>query len=175
MGLGSRGVDRGADALLVGLYLAVVGVVLVAVFCRYVLNRSLAWSDELVRYAFVWFTLLGGAVAVRERANIRVELLVGRLPPRARRVLEALVLAGVCLFLAACVGLGVAWVVTTRGAVTPALQWPLNLLFYASLPCASALALFYALRRFARGEFAESELAEDGEENAESGGGLWES
>jgi TRAP-type C4-dicarboxylate transport system permease small subunit len=65
-------------------------------------------------------------------------------------------LIGVGLFHGALVILGGCWVWSTRGSYTSALQWPLNLFFYAALPCSAALALWYAIRRLIRGEFSET-------------------
>ena len=68
-----------ADRLLVGLFAVILAIILVAVFFRYVINHSLFWSDEVVRYLFVWFTLLGAALVLRDRRHIRVEYFVENL------------------------------------------------------------------------------------------------
>jgi len=149
-------IDRVADILLASLSAGIVCIVLTAVFFRYVLNHSLSWSDELVRYLFVWFTLLGAAVALREREHIRVEYFVEKFSSRYRHRVEFAMLIGVALFHGALVILGVCWVWSTRGSYTSSLQWPLNLFFYAALPCSAALALWYAIRRLIRGEFSEN-------------------
>ena len=159
---GERG-DRAADGVLAALGALLTGIVLVAVFFRYVLNQSISWSDELVRYLFVWFTLLGAAVTLREREHIRVEYFVEHLPPRARRLVGRLMLAGVVCFQAAAAALGCAWVWETRGSYTSALRWPLNLLFYAALPVSAVLGLWYAVRRAWRGEWTEREAVAEGE------------
>lgn len=41
---------------------------LLQVFCRYVLNDSLSWSEELTRLLFVWLTFLGFGLAARRGA-----------------------------------------------------------------------------------------------------------
>lgn len=55
------------------------------VFMRYVMNNSLAWSEELARFAFIWATYIGLACAVKRNANICVEAVVNRLTWRPRR------------------------------------------------------------------------------------------
>lgn len=50
------------------------------VFMRYVMNDSLAWSEELARYAFIWATYIGVACAVKRNAHICVEAAVNSLP-----------------------------------------------------------------------------------------------
>ena len=54
------------------------------VIFRYLLKIPLPWAEELIRYLFVWMTLVGGAIAVRSRAHIAMELLVSRLPAGLR-------------------------------------------------------------------------------------------
>ena len=159
-----------ADTLLISLSAGIVCIVLTAVFFRYVLNHSLSWSDELVRYLFVWFTLLGAAVTLRECEHIRVEYFVEKFYTRYRRIVEAAMLTGVALFHAAMVVLGVCWVWSTHGSYTSALQWPLNLFFYAALPCSATLALWYAVRRLVRGEFSEGTAVNDKSEALKDGG-----
>ncbi len=149
--------DRLADTLLATLSAGIICIVLAAVFFRYVLNHSLSWSDEMVRYLFVWFTMLGAAVTLREREHIRVDFFVEKLSARHRRWAEVAMLACVSIFHAALMVLGICWVWSTRGSYTSALQWPLNLFFYAALPCSAALSLWYAVRRLIHGEFVEDD------------------
>ena len=59
----------------------VVEVVIVAagVFCRYILGRPIAGSDEIATLMLGWLTLLGGAVAQRRQASPHVSLFVQHL------------------------------------------------------------------------------------------------
>lgn len=166
----TRRLDGAADGLLAGLGAGLVALVLVSVFCRYVLNQSLSWSDEVVRYLFVWFTLFGAAVTLREREHIRVEYFVERLPEGLRRAVDIAMLAGVCAFQLMLTVLGFMWVWSTRGTYTSALQWPLNLFFYAALPCTSALGVWYTLRRLRHGEYAENDVTAEELSDALQGG-----
>jgi TRAP-type transport system small permease protein len=63
-------------------------------FSRYVLNDSIAWTEEVARYLLIVLTFIGSAGAVRRGTHIRVEALEMALPPRARRVLYAVQDAG---------------------------------------------------------------------------------
>jgi len=162
--------DRATDVLLTVLSVSLVGIMLVAVFFRYALGHALYWSDEVVRYLFVWFTLLGAAICLRQREHIRVEYFAEKLPMRIRRGVERALLVAVCLFQLAMVVLGFVWVWSMRGALTSALQWPLNWFFYAALPVSMLLGLAYGLRRLARGEYVESGSAPDEAAGSPEGG-----
>ena len=57
--------------------------VLLQVFFRYVLNESLFWAEEAVRFSMVWSVLLGSALVARDRAHIRIDVIENMLPPTA--------------------------------------------------------------------------------------------
>jgi TRAP-type C4-dicarboxylate transport system permease small subunit len=52
---------------------ALAGVVFAQFFTRYVLNDSLAWTEEIARYLLICVTFVGAAVAVRRNSHIQVE------------------------------------------------------------------------------------------------------
>lgn len=54
---------------------------------RFVLNYSSAWGEEAARYAFIYLGWIGAAYAVRERAHIRFDILIGRVGPRLKGAL----------------------------------------------------------------------------------------
>ena len=49
---------------------------------RFVLNYSSAWGEEAARYAFIYLGWIGAAYAVKERAHIRFDILLQRMPKR---------------------------------------------------------------------------------------------
>jgi len=55
---------------------------LLQVFCRYVLNASLSWSEELTRLLFVWLTFLGFGLAAQRDALPTIFMLADRVSNR---------------------------------------------------------------------------------------------
>jgi len=154
----------GADWLLVGLFSLILAIILLAVFFRYVINHSLFWSDEVVRYLFVWFILLGAALTLRDRRHLRVEYFVEHFPPKVRRAAECVSLLLIAVFSIFLSVTGMLWVKETQGTYTSALGLPLNIVFYAALPVASLMSAWFAVKRFKRGQFSELD-AGGGEED----------
>ena len=74
-----------AVCLLAGL----VVIVCLGVFFRYVLNASLTWYDEFASYMLVWLTFYGTVVADYRRRHIGFELLVDKLAPTPRKIVDA--------------------------------------------------------------------------------------
>jgi len=65
-------------------------IVFLQFFTRYVLNDSLAWTEEIARYGLMWVVFIGGAMVTRRNSHIAVELLANILKPGiARSVLLA--------------------------------------------------------------------------------------
>ena len=135
------------DYLIATLFAATLVVITAQVLCRYVLNDSLVWTEELARYLFVWITFIGAALAVKEGTHIRVALIVDRLPSNVRRFLDVAQLVLAAAFLGLLVWLGFQWVWLNASSLTPALGLPLNYACYAALPVAAILGLYFAVRR----------------------------
>jgi TRAP-type C4-dicarboxylate transport system permease small subunit len=60
-------------------------------FTRYVLNDSLAWTEEIAANCLVVVVFLGSVMCVRTMRHIQVDLLYRFLPDRVVKVLELLV------------------------------------------------------------------------------------
>jgi TRAP-type C4-dicarboxylate transport system permease small subunit len=60
----------------------------VGVFCRYVLNDALSWTEELSRYCMVWMAYLGMSLAVRDKQHMGLDFIVEKFSPRARSYIE---------------------------------------------------------------------------------------
>jgi TRAP-type C4-dicarboxylate transport system permease small subunit len=64
---------------------------------RYLLNLPTGWSSELTVMCWLWLILWGAALVVREREEIRFDIVYGSARPGVRRVMAivtALVLVG---------------------------------------------------------------------------------
>ena len=80
-------IDRDGERwLLLSLYMYIVAVIFIEVVRRFVLDYSSIWGEESARYAFIYLVWVGAAAAVRDRAHIRIDVLLTFLPPRGRAV-----------------------------------------------------------------------------------------
>ncbi|MGQ0525170.1 MAG: TRAP transporter small permease [Betaproteobacteria bacterium] len=67
---------------------ALTTVVCFGVFFRYALNSSLVWYDEFASYMLVWLTFYGSVVAQYHGRHINFEIVVDKLKPAARRIVD---------------------------------------------------------------------------------------
>ena len=77
--------DRVARWTIIVTTAAMIIVVSVQVFLRYIFNTSIDWSDEISRLLFVWCMFLAIPLGIREGAHVGVELLVSHFAPALRR------------------------------------------------------------------------------------------
>jgi TRAP-type C4-dicarboxylate transport system permease small subunit len=65
--------------------------IFVQFFTRYILNDSLAWTEEIARYLLIATGFIGSIMAVRRNSHIMVEFLYRYIPGIAARVLSFLI------------------------------------------------------------------------------------
>lgn len=97
-------IGRWLGATCVGL---MVFIILLQVFCRYVLNDALAWPEEAARFLMLWMTGLMAPTAFRRGGFVSIEMLVRFLPRGAAAGLTIVLLALSLLVLI--VGLRISW------------------------------------------------------------------
>ncbi len=135
------------DWIIATLFGGTIVVVAAQVIWRYVFNASLVWTEELSRYLFTWIIFIGAALAIKEATHIRIGFLVDRLPPTVAAFVNVFHLVLMVACLAFIVGVGFQWVVINADTRTPALGLPLNYVFYAALPVASLLGVYFGVRQ----------------------------
>jgi len=67
------------------LFWALAFIVFLQFFTRYIMNDSLAWTEEIARYGLMSLAFIGGAVVTRKKAHIAVELVSNLMGPGAMR------------------------------------------------------------------------------------------
>ena len=80
--------DRNLErwALLI-FYMMLVVTMAIEVIRREVFAYSSVWGEEIVRYSFIYLAWIGAAAAVRERAHIRIDVLMHYVGPRTKAAL----------------------------------------------------------------------------------------
>ena len=83
-----RAIDKNAERwLLLTFYVMLVVTMAVEVIRRELFAYSSIWGEEIVRYSFIYLAWIGAAAAVKERAHIRIDVVMHYLGPRAKALL----------------------------------------------------------------------------------------
>jgi TRAP-type C4-dicarboxylate transport system permease small subunit len=138
----ARLVDRLEEGALVLTFAVMTVVAFVNVLTRYVIQYSLAFTEEIVVSLFVWLTLLGAAVAFREGSHLAFTWLVERAPRPARRLSVVVTAALSVALFALLLYFGVSQISNERlmGTTSEALAIP-QWWYTAGIPLFSALII----------------------------------
>ena len=75
--------DKLEEILLIILLVAMACIMGVQVFCRYILNFSLSWSEELTRYMFIWSCFISISYCIKRWISIKVDQVINMFPKKA--------------------------------------------------------------------------------------------
>ena len=62
-----------------------------SILSRYVTKTSMPWTDELVRFLFIWATFLGTSIGVRRGAHLGVSVVQNLLPSSGKKTFTILI------------------------------------------------------------------------------------
>ena len=129
-----RWLDNNFEAVVMSTTLLTMSAIIaVQVFFRYVLLNSLAWSEEVARYLFIYTVYFGISYGVRKSRHIKIDFVISLFSERGKKILS---LISDLLFLVFAVVITVqAGIVTETigrlGQITGATQMPMAIVYSA--------------------------------------------
>jgi C4-dicarboxylate transporter DctQ subunit len=147
-----RRIDRDAELwLLLIFYVMLVVTMAVEVLRREVFSYSSIWGEEIVRYSFIYLAWIGASAAVKERAHIRIDVVMHYLGPRPKALLY--IFGDLVMFAVALVALYYSFetvmVSAHFGSVTDGLRVS-KVWFLMAVPLGFALIVWRLLQSFVR-------------------------
>jgi len=127
--------------LLGGALLILLGI---EVFFRYVLESALSWPEEVAGMVFVWFTLVGTAYLVGENSHIAFSLISKRSPPWVKKALGVLSQLVIIAYAVIMVVPGAEYVKMFSFVTSPAANINLTWVNMA-VPVSGVIIIFYSL------------------------------
>ncbi len=147
-----RRIDRDAERwLLLTFYVMLVITMAIEVIRRELFAFSSIWGEEIVRYSFIYLAWIGAAAAVKERAHIRIDVIMHYLPPRSKALLY--IFGDLAMFVVAVIALYWSYetvhVSAKFGSVTDGLRIS-KVWFLMAVPVGFALIIFRLVQSFIR-------------------------
>ena len=139
-------IDRGVEYGVAAIFAAMCLVGLLQVFNRFVLNKSISWSEEFQIYCHVWIVFLSIPIAYRYGAHMSVDSLKNFLPRKVARLFDYFI---EILWIWFAVALSwLSWRVSEVAKLqsSPGLELPMNYVYY-SMVAGGAYLLLVVLRR----------------------------
>ncbi len=114
------------------IFLCIAGFVTLAflqVFCRFILNDSLTWSEELCRYLFVWMVFLGAGVGILHKRHIIIDIVPNLIPGSARKYYDVAINVLILAFTVLLMRYGLVFAQRGMRQNSPAMQIPLGYVY----------------------------------------------
>ncbi len=121
--------------------LAMVTITAVQVFCRYVLDFSIRWSEEVPLILMVWFGFISMSIGVKKRLHISIEVFYNMFPKPMQKVVNKVVDAIVMAFGIIMIYYGYTLAKLTMTSTLPATKLPTGWL-YAIIAVAGVMITF---------------------------------
>lgn len=149
-----------SEYFLVLLFTLMIVLVFGNVVLRYAFNSGFVSSEELSRFLFMWLTLIGALVVMRENAHLGMNLVVRLLGLRGQRICRFLsdgIALACCVLLAQGTWSLVGIAMDNRAPVTGI---PMGIVYLSLLICSVGMALMFAhsLYRQLTGRMSAQEL-----------------
>jgi len=125
------------EGVMVGLLCGMVVIMIIQIFCRYVLGMSLSWSEEITRYLFVWSAFMSVSLCTKLTISIRIDQIIKLFSRRGRALVKIFNLTVEFAFFAYMMPFAYRYLVATieSGQVSPACGIPMYLVQSAPLIC----------------------------------------
>lgn len=120
------------------------GLIILQVVSRYIFNTPFTWTEELARFALMWFTFVSAGFVMARRIHIAVDLLASKLGRKGTIVLDTFALAMVVIASGMMAFAGAEFAAEAARLKAPATSMPMNLV-YGSAVVGFALIFFHAL------------------------------
>ena len=136
------------EKLLVILLIVTVTLTFIQVVMRYIFHNSLAWSEELARYLFLYLIWIGAAYAVKREQHLRIEIILNRIPKEKLKTFENFIYFiwlgfSVFLFISS---LNMTMDVFASGQLSPVMRIPMGYA-YISIPLGTGLMCFRIIQK----------------------------
>jgi TRAP-type transport system small permease protein len=125
---------------------AMVVIIFAQVFCRYILNFSPYWTEELTLIIMIYCGFLGAAVAYKKRLHINIQFFLMSLPEKYR--IKAFFLIDCILLVFSVYSIYYGWQLTekTMNQINPALGWPVGT-SYIAIPISGVIFLIFTIEK----------------------------
>lgn len=143
--------------------MAIVLIMGLAVFMRYVMAAPLQWVEELLITVFIWSIMLGAVAAMRARGHVSIDALVLYLPKSAQRFIQIIGDVTVIAVVGLLGWLGLELTLGVMDKFTPILKIPYEIIDFA-IPTGCFLMALYAVGHLIQDLRALRHPAKGGEE-----------
>lgn len=128
------------------LLMAMCVIIPIQVFMRYVMGQSLAWSEELTRYMFVWIIFLGVNLGIKDNTQMKIDVVDVYIKGKPMKILYLIRHLASLVVVVACLISSMILIRNGLRAISPTLRVPMWYA-YIAFPIGFVLSILELIRR----------------------------
>ena len=152
---------KGIEKICFALLVIMTFVLFIQTVNRYLLNGSFLWAEECALVSMVWIAFFGSIVAVGRNAHTRIDFLILKLPPKAKKIIDIIDNLIVAVFLVVVGRFSLPIIALTKGTQMPGMKISRAILFYSVLVGCAFMVLYLLVLSYCR--FRDIDLLKEGE------------
>ncbi|OLS40962.1 TRAP transporter small permease [Bacillus sp. MRMR6] len=151
--------NKGIEYLLMVLVALMVISAVWQVLSRYIFGQGSAQTEELMRYAIIWVSVIGGAYVYGEKGHLAITFFANKLKPSLVKVIGVLIDTAVSIFSTIVLIYGGYQIVSaTMIQISPGMGLPMGYM-YLALPIAGFMFILYAIQHITTRLKSENNIA----------------
>ncbi len=83
--------------MIVGLTTMLIVIVFYNVASRFIFHSTVAWTEEIARFLFIWLTFLGAVLVNDKYEHMNLDVVVTSLPPKAGKLIQLISTTIACI------------------------------------------------------------------------------
>jgi TRAP-type C4-dicarboxylate transport system permease small subunit len=141
-----HGLMKALRAVVTLILAAVVIIVALQVFFRYVLKSPLGWSEQICRLLFIWAIMIGIPLVFYEKCDLVFDIIFQKFKPGTQHVLSIVFTVLTLAFSVFYFICGMDLCLKSVGRMTTGIRMPINMLYGAQPACAVLLFIVFTER-----------------------------
>ncbi len=122
---------------------ASVVIVTMQIVWRYVLSQPLGWTDQMARFSFMWFTMLGIPVMFNKNIMMSFDLVINAIHGKAHNIMQIVIRILGIAFCVCYAVFSIELCIKTGPRLFPGVKIPYNSLYSSQIVCAVLLGLVF--------------------------------
>ena len=139
--------EKIVETLGVTLLVLMVHIIGIQVFCRYFLNFTPSWSEDISLLFMIWFSFLGIALGVKRDTHLSIEVFYSRFSKGFQNFINIFNYILIIFFSYILLTRGIVLVKMTLRSTIPSLGIPTSNL-YIAIPIMSGLIIVFLIQKF---------------------------
>lgn len=116
------------------------------ILSREVIYFPTSWTQEVAKFSFIWMTLIGAALGIRNGSHVSIDILVSNLTSKLRTIISYAIELGIISFMVVLLYQSIKFIAGSQGQTSPTLGVPVTYI-YSGLIVFSILSLIFSIER----------------------------